>query len=242
MVLASPTRAFFDGFDAIYVINLPSRADRRSEMEEQLAKADLSFLNGRVRLFDAVRPDEAGAFPSIGARGCFLSHLGVLQTAERQGCERFLILEDDANVSKALQRTGDAVAAQLGEDEWSMFYGGYEAAEWCADEASAACPVPADVGLRQTHAIAFTRAAVPSVIGYLEAMLARPAGHPEGGPMHVDGAYSWFRRAHPDLVTLASREQLFTQRFSRTDIAEPGLIDRLPLVDLGRRLRNQLLN
>ena len=32
--------------------------------------------------------------------------------------------------------------------------------------------------------------AIGPLIAYLERMVARPAGHPEGGPMHVDGAYS----------------------------------------------------
>ena len=57
-------------------------------------------------------------------------------------------------------------------------------------------------------------------------MLERQSGDSAGGPMHVDGAYSWFRCAHPALLTLASLHQLGTQRASRTDIHDLRWFDR----------------
>jgi len=88
--------------DAIYVINLPYRTDRRAEIDVQLARAGLSLSHPKVHLFEAVRPDEPGPFPSIGARGCFLSHLGVLKDAAMRGFDKVLVLEDDADFMRAL--------------------------------------------------------------------------------------------------------------------------------------------
>ena len=88
-------------FDRIYVINLAERADRREEMSEQLARVGLSFDDPSIELFEACRPQSAGDFPSIGARGCFLSHFGVIENAVSNGYDSILILEDDMDWTRA---------------------------------------------------------------------------------------------------------------------------------------------
>lgn len=64
-------------------INLDRRTDRRAEMEEELAKIELS----------------GERFPAIerkpGALGCGLSHLAILRRAKEEGWPNVLILEDD---------------------------------------------------------------------------------------------------------------------------------------------------
>jgi hypothetical protein len=65
-------------------------------------------------------------------------------------------------------------------------------------------------------------------VPYLEAMQARPAGDAAGGPMHVDGAYFWFRRAHPHVRAVLATRVLGYQRPSRTDVHAPRWFDRLP--------------
>jgi glycosyl transferase family 25 len=86
--------------DHIYVINLPDRTDRRQEMERQLTKIGVSFTSPQVTLFPAVRPTDRGEFPSIGSRGCFLSHLGVLRDAAERGFGLILLLEDDVDFTR----------------------------------------------------------------------------------------------------------------------------------------------
>lgn len=81
----------FDQFDAIVVINLPHRTDRRREMESELRKVGVSL--DHVSFFDAVQSSEKGAFYSAGARGCYLSHMTVLKEAK----DSVLILEDDCD-------------------------------------------------------------------------------------------------------------------------------------------------
>ncbi|MES2182545.1 MAG: glycosyltransferase family 25 protein [Pseudomonadota bacterium] len=112
-------------FDKIYIINLPSRLDRRNEMEAQLNKIGIKMSDKKVFLFPAIRPLETGEFESVGARGCFLSHLEVLKDAEVNGYERILVLEDDLNFSTQFSSRIENVLEMLKNSKWSFFYGGY---------------------------------------------------------------------------------------------------------------------
>ena len=231
---------FFDQFQRIYVINLASRADRRREMGEQLASVGLRLDVGPVELFTAVRPTEAGAFPSVGSRGCFLSHLGVLQKARAEGLDRILVLEDDVDFAPAFDVLSRLVAARLAVEKWSFFYGGYRLDEPLAGDGGDVC-VPFEDGVGTTHFYALRGDVICALSDYLEAQLHRPAGDGAGGPMHVDGAYCWFRRSHPEHRTLLAVPMLGHQRLSRTDVHDlrwydrsPGLRDAMTLL---RRLR-----
>ncbi len=104
-------------------------------------------------------------------------------------------------------------------------------------------PVPPGSGVLGLHMIGIRAGVMPALIAYLEAMLARPAGDPQGGPMHADGAYGWFRAAHPACRTVACQPPLGYQRASRTDIHELHWFDRTPairsLVAMVRSFRNR---
>lgn len=230
-----------DLFDKIYVINLASRTDRRAEMAEQFRRIGLSLTSPTVRVFPAVRPDDAGAFPSIGARGCFLSHLEILRDAVAAGVERILILEDDLNFVADFIARATEVMARAAAPECTIFYGGYEI-ETGQASGTGLVEIDPTVGVRTTHFVGLQRAAIVGAASYLEILLGRPAGHPEGGPMHVDGAYSWFRRTHPQFRTWIAAPELGYQRASRTDIHDLRWFDRVAgareLVALLRRVRN----
>ena len=101
-------------------------------------------------------------------------------------------------------------------------------------------PVAASTPIMLAHALCVRTAAIEDLVPYLEAMLKRPAGDPAGGPMHVDGAYGWFRKAHPEMTTLISRDQLIVQRASKTDIHAPSWKEKLPFINIARRLKNRL--
>lgn len=229
----------------IYVINLASRPDRRHEMQRELGRIGLSADNPGVDFFSAIRPDDAGAFPSIGARGCFLSHLGVLKRAHARGDCAILILEDDATFTPDGVKQLEHALKALEITKWSIAYLGYrigrrETIEGAQKQAGYWREISPEINIETTHAMAIHQNAFGPIIEYLEHMMARRAGHPDGGPMHVDGAYSWFRREHPEFPTLLTPTPYLVQRPSQSDIMSTSWKDRLPFTPLLRRLKARL--
>jgi hypothetical protein len=227
-------------FERLTIISLKTRLDRRREVERQLAKVGLGYESPKVHLFDAYRPDQAAPFPSVGAHGCFMSHLGALEDALNARAQTLLILEDDADFARDIETRGPLIADSLQQQPWDIAYlGGLKHFEPSSDEAL--FELQSTERVQNSHAIAFSRRALEKVVPYLHAMKARPGGSPEGGPMHVDGAYCWFRAAHPELRALITKDELVVQRSSKSDIAdEPSLLSRLPGIGLARKLKNRL--
>jgi len=220
---------------ATYVINLAHRTDRRRAMSRELAR-----VGWQAEFFPAVKPDTPAGFPSIGARGCFLSHLGVLKIAMQSGADRLVILEDDLNFSDDFNRQWLAVLDAIADKQWSIVYPGHN----ITDLHPGLFQLSPSTGVRCTHFMMFNASAIPTLVDELEKILARPPGDPLGGPMHVDGAYSTIRAQHPELRTYAFAPSLGSQRSSRSDIAEPKWFDRIPgtavVVDAARTLKGKL--
>jgi hypothetical protein len=172
-----------------------------------------------------------------------MSHLQVLRLARDQGWRSVLLLEDDLNFCADFAPRFAALAPDLSTGDWGMFYGSYSTAHapafaprpWVAAEPTLELSTTAFVAVQGHH--------IALLVRYLEAMLARPPGDPLGGPMHIDGAYCWFRRAHPGMATWLANPPLGYQRASRTDIHPLRWFDRQPwsaaLVAGLRRLRNR---
>jgi glycosyl transferase, family 25 len=209
-----------------YVINLTDRTDRRIAMEKQLRLSGL-----KAHFFPAVRPDNAGAFPSIGARGCFLSHLAVLTEGERQNCH-IMIMEDDLDFTDNFRTQWAAIVPELNTRPWSVFY----PAHFLEELPRGLSELAPSTGVLCTHLVLFHRNAVPEIVAGLQRILERPAGHPDGGPMHVDGAYSTLRNQHPSLRTLAYSPALGSQRPSRSDIADLAFYDRVAVFRRGAEM------
>jgi hypothetical protein len=230
-------------FQKIYVINLASRPDRRREMDEQLRRVGMSLASDGVEVFDAIRPAEAAGFPTVGSRGCFLSHLGVLKAAAAGGMNRILILEDDLNFADDFLQRMPLVVQGLQRRNWSIFHGGHRVrAPFFPDENGIARVSPQDE-VEALHFVGLDARVFGSLIAFLEAQLARVPGHPDGGPMHVDGSYNLFRRAHPEFETWLAVPELGYQRASRTDIHPLQWRDRAwgvrNAVGLLRRMKNR---
>jgi len=226
MVPTAAGQALLGTFSRIRIINLRHRADRRREIAAQLRRLQLEVDGGRIAFHDACRPDDAGTFPSVGARGCFTSHLDVLEEALADGAETLLILEDDMDFVRDAEERIAAMMRDLSRVEWSLFYGGYECAHMPDASGGSIVRADPDVAVGTTHFVALSRQAIEIAVPYLKQLAARPPGHPDGGPMHVDGAYSWLRRSHPQLQTWLAEPQIGRQRPSRTDIAPLGFVDR----------------
>ena len=214
-------------FDCIFVINLDDRSDRRLEMEGELNRVGLSLLNGSTEILSASRFSEPGDFDSAGARGCFDSHLRALKMALERNSNGVLIFEDDCDFAHDIQEKLQGVVRQLAETEWSMFYGGHLSEVTTSGSIGGIRKIAPEQSLCGAHFIAVSGKVLPILIQYLEAMLAREPGSALGGPMHVDGAYSWFRKDHPAYETWIADPQLGVQRPSRTDIHQLKFYDRI---------------
>jgi hypothetical protein len=228
-------------FDRICIINLPERADRRRQVRRELRRVGLRDDGARVRFFPAIRPADAGAephrFPSVGARGCYLSHLAVLRAARDDGVRNVLVLEDDVAFSAALGAAQAGLLDGLHAGDWGMAYPGHVETD-CDGPASAASWLETRRPLVCAHSYAVNGPLLAPLVDYLEACLRRPAGDPRGGPMHVDGALSMFRAAHEPCRTLIAAPTLIRQRASRSDIAGVRWFDRWPLRPLAGAARN----
>lgn len=231
----------FESFQRIYVINLASRTDRRAEMVEQLSSIGLGFDSETVRLFEAVKPTDAGFFPSVGSRGCFMSHLGVLRDAVEAKLDRILIVEDDLNFASDFAQRSARLLPRIAAADWGMFYGGHEVVGEL-EALDGGANIQPEVAVQTSHFLALQGPTVRAAADYLAAMLRRPAGDPAGGPMHVDGAYSWFRRAHPSVRTWIATPPLGYQRASRTDIHALRWFDRTLVIRDAVSMLRRVLN
>jgi glycosyl transferase family 25 len=219
------------------VINLPSRRDRRREMQRQL-----SMINWQADFYDAIRPNEAAGFSSIGARGCFLSHLSVLRQARDDKVDMLMILEDDLDFTKDFHNLWKGVEANLLRQAASpcIIYLGH----YLDIQGEGLVQLSPEVNVRCTQFMAITAPALLLITDELEQILARPPGHPDGGPMHVDGAYSTIRARHPKLTTFAHAPALGFQRPSRTDIGEQRFFDSpllRPLISFVRAIKARVV-
>lgn len=225
-----------DFFQKAYVINLPERSDRRKDVETELKKNGMQFAPGKLELFPGVRPTEAAGFPGIGARGCFLSHLQILEQARSEGLSNVLIIEDDLLIGTKFKEHEETLIEQLKHQEWDLAYLGYithQPIVLPVEFVSTQDPI------RTTHCYAVNAKIFDRLIDFLHALQHRSPGDPNGGPMHLDGAYNFFRQQNPDVLTLRPNCELIAQRSSRSDVAAQAWFDQVPII---RSLVNLLRN
>lgn len=232
--------SIFDAFERIYIINLPSRPDRLRQVLSDLNSAHIFENDPKLRIFPGVRPNDAGGFPTIGTHGCFLSHLGVLREAYKDGLANVLLLEDDLALEAAARLPQPQLVEVLRAGNWDFAYPGH--IEESGDPTALPTWTTTEKPLVCAHFLAFNGRALPALVGYLEDCLTRPVGDPDGGPMHVDGAYSMFRQRNPDLVTLLSMPSLGGQRSSRSDIHVNRWFDRMPVFREAASLARTAIN
>ena len=232
--------AILDVFDMIVVINLDHRTDRLHEIRQQLDSIGLDFAMPQVVRLSASRFDTPGQFPSIGARGCFDSHMRALELALDTGARSVLVIEDDCDFAGDMNDAAVTLASQ----DWSFFYGGFCEASAPVGHGGLVEVAPS-TGFVGAHCVGFRgQETIAALIRRLQQMAARDGGDPRGGPMHVDGAYGWFRNEHPALRTLIANPSIAVQRSSRSDIANLAWWDRLPglrqAAQAARRMRRAL--
>jgi len=220
---------FVDLFDRVEIINLDSRKDRKKDLVKQFLRLDKRIDEDAIRFFRAIEPNEKGTFPSIGARGCFESHLTILKSAMNDNVRNLLIVEDDLNFSDDINTLSPLFYDLLRDNDWDFSYLGHTITDEDGQDEPYLIQVNPDAGVTCTHIIGFSGNIISELVHYLELMYARPPGDPNGGPMHVDGAYSWFRK-DSNCKTVMTSPPLGYQRSSRSDIAQNKFYDKLPVI------------
>jgi hypothetical protein len=231
--------SLFKFFNSCYVINLPERLDRRREMNQELKKFEISDLSKYVKFFSAIKPREKGDFPSIGAKGCFLSHLEILREARDQSLNNVLILEDDLSFTSLFITNQNAIINELEGSDWDIIYLGHRVI--LSSNGQGFFEKYHDP-IMTTHFLAINKQAIAQLVDFFEEILKRPGGHPDGGPMHVDGAYSTFRQQNPTVITLIANPSLGFQRSSPSNIADSKWFDHIPVISqlssVARKVKN----
>ncbi|GAB4147929.1 MAG: hypothetical protein Fur0046_26310 [Cyanobacteria bacterium J069] len=218
---------FVDYFDRVSVINLPERTDRRRDMEQELLRLGFSLAGDQVEFFAAIRPDRPEPFEKIGYKGCYLSHLQILERAHSDGLNNILIAEDDLALSPQFWQQEPSLVAQLQAGRWDLVQFGYLGTLPELSDRPLGTLQPGVGEPIGSHFYAVNGRAIAPLIHFLRAMLQRPPGHPDGGPMSPDGALTCFRQQHPERVCLIAHPSLGGQRSSASDVS-PKWFDRVP--------------
>ncbi|WP_449431693.1 glycosyltransferase family 25 protein [Pseudomonas putida] len=224
-------------FDRTRIINIATRLDRRVETRQEFTRNGFHIDNDKIRFFEAVKPSENKGFPSIGVRGCFLSHLAVLEEAIRLNLDNVLFMEDDIQFSKGLRKHGKQAIEALQGMDWDIAFFGHPF------EGNADAPAwqVVDQPIHLAHFYAVNGKCFARLRDFLHQVLQRPPGHPDGGPMHYDAALNTLIHQQPDVQAYYFSWNLGYQRPSRTDLHELSFFDKVPLlrpiIGLFRRLK-----
>jgi glycosyl transferase family 25 len=227
-----------DFFDRVAIINLPSRPDRLRALSAELRRIGFDIGSSKVAIPNAPEPSDANGFPSRGVFGNFLSHLNIIEAAWRDGLNNVLVLEDDAIFRARFQTF--PVAERLASQRWDICFIGH---------ALALAPhtdgfVRSDAPFKWSHCYAVNRSIMPRLVNYLRETMDRPAGHPLGGKMYIDGAYSLFRQQNPDVISLLSAPSQSSQKGSPSNLVGRRWYDKGPLtrpaVIVARAVRDEL--
>jgi glycosyl transferase, family 25 len=200
----------YDYFDRISIIHLPERKDRYDALSKELRNLDIDIRGSKVDIPYAPRPDDANGFPSRGVYGSYLSHLETHRQALKDGIESVWVLEDDAIFSRRMSRNQAALVDKLQNTKWDICYFGHTLTKELDGQPTGLVSPTAD--FLWAHCYAVHARVLPRLVPYLERATVLPSGHPEGGKLYIDAAFTLFRRFNPDVVTLVANPRLSIQK------------------------------
>jgi glycosyl transferase family 25 len=230
----------YEYFDRIAIIHLPERKDRFKSLSGELRSLGIDIAQPKVQIPHAPRPADLNGWPSRGVYGNFLSHLDILRQALKDGLQAIWVLEDDAIFSRRMRREQSSLVAKLRQTEWGLCYFGHSLTHELATHPTGLVTPTAD--FMWAHCYAVHARVLPRIVAYLERAVDLPSGHPEGGRLYIDGAFTLFRRFNPDVVTLVCNPALSNQKGCPSDLNHAKWYDTMaatsPLVSLVRRARD----
>ena len=216
--------ALFAGFGSRRLISMKSRANRRQRIDASLARYDLSLEKLDIEIFDGLAFDDANGFPNKGVRGCFTSHMMLMQECAASG-KSMVVMEDDIDFDFDRILAFHRAVPDLQKADWELVYLGY-----LEPATSGAARLEAyEGGTIGGHFYGVTPVFARAVGDYMQSCTTRPRGDPEGGPMYRDGAFTMFRQRHAELATRLAVPSLGGQFSSRSDLTPKGY-QRWPLI------------
>ena len=229
-----------DYFDRISIVHLPERKDRFDSLSYEFRSLGIDVRHPKIEFPYAPRPTDSNGFASRGVYGNFLSHLEILRRARDEGLHAIWVLEDDAIFSRRMCRTQQALVDRLRHDEWDICFFGHSLNKELGILPLGLVRPPAD--FIWAHCYAVHARVLPRIVAYLEQTLTLPAGHPKGGRMYIDAAFTLFRRFNPDVVALVSNPALSIQKGCYSSLNErkwyDGVAMTRPLASVARSVRD----
>jgi glycosyl transferase family 25 len=214
----------YEVFDTMIVLTLPTRLDRRLETQAELDR--IGWPADRVIWYPGLDPRSKAGFTTGAHRGAAVSHALVVNYARNAAYRRVLICEDDIQFADDWNARESEVADQLDRESWGIAYLGHIEP---VESGTGLVHWPSNRRVLLTHCYALDAAVMPRFCRYLDLQHLRQPGSKEGGPMGMDGSLTWFRRDHPDVVTVMVAPTLANQRSTRSDLS-PRWFDRLPVL------------
>ena len=169
----------YEYFDRIAVIHLPERRDRLGSLSDELGGLGVDIRQPRVQIPLAPRPSDASGLPSRGVYGNFLSHLGILRQAWRDGLQTIWVVEDDAIFSRRMCREQGALVERLKQSDWDLCFFGHSLTHELANQPTGLVPPNGD--FIWAHCYAVHARVLPRIVAYLERAVDLSVGHPDGG-------------------------------------------------------------
>lgn len=162
--------------------------------------------------FEAVQPDDAGEFGTAEIKGRFLGHLALLKRAAGANVSGLVILEDVVTFADDASWRSSQIMRRINQEapDWGMFYGAYLGLPVGGGDIYEA--VNHQMPVWPASLVCFSGHVIPEIAAYLDRMLDRPRGDPDGYSMDIDAAYAWFRRTHPECLTFVATPALAKRR------------------------------
>lgn len=222
-------RALLETFEAIRIINLRSRDDRRREIIAEFDRLGLAIGDAQTRFHEASRFDSAEPFPLIGAKGCYVSHLRILEEAKLNRFANVLILEDDCDFTSGIETTLPLALKALQTRHWNFFYGGHDDVLRNERSETPIHQIKSGTWVRGTHFVALDSQAINAIVPFLYDEMAALEADPNKGSKGIDAAYTHFGRRFDHYKYYVAWPKLSFQRPSRTDISAQSVFDQNPI-------------
>jgi len=204
----------FQHFERACIINLPGRKDRFCRITGELRRIGADPHCHPFEVIEAIRPQTADRFSSVGAKGIFLTHLKLFKDTLQKGHENILLMEDDFMFAKDFLSSQEPVSHKLSQVEWDIVYLGHS----LPLKRHSPDLIRYDGKIMLMHFVGFHKRILHTVVDFMENMLCRPPANFKRAFMHSDNMLNLLRSLNPRIVTYVASPSLGYQGPSRSDI------------------------